>query len=190
MTRQICEYIKCTSIRATPEEAELIAVKEYPDILTRAAQWIIPGLRKHTEVVKIEPFYCRYYYGIALISVHLGKQQRSIKMAAVMPSAINMVKTMVGTPQFMDISVPKNQIVKDVYTIEEAREKLTDYMRRRGYKKLRSFPRVDIESLSTVYKPFYHCVCKCEGKIFSRVVDAEIGQRDYLLDIQYKKFRF
>lgn len=182
--------IRCTSIRVTPEEAKLIAAKEHPGILTRVAQWMIPGLKKRIEIVKIEQFYCRFYYGTALLSVHQGKQQRSIKMAAVMPSAINMVKTMAGTPQFMDISVPENQVVKDVYTVEEAREKLTDYMRKRGYKKLRSFPRVDFESLSTVYKPFYHCICQYKGKAFSRVVDAEVGQRDYLLDILYKKFRF
>ena len=111
-------------------------------------------------------------------------------MAAVMPTTINMVNTMVGIPQFTDISVPENQIAKDVYTVEEARDKLSDFLKKKGYKKLHAFPKVEFDSLSTVYKPFYHCLCQCKGKTFSRVVDAEIGERNYLLDIQYKNLRF
>jgi hypothetical protein len=182
--------IRCTSIRVTPEEAKLIAAKEHPDIITRVVQWIIPRLKNRVEVVRVDPFYCRFYYGIARLSVSRGKQQRSIKMAVVMPSAINMVKTMVGVPQFKEISVCENQVVKDVYNAEDAREKMIHYMRVRGYRKLRSLPSVEFESFSTVYKPFYHCVCQCNGKKFSRVVDAEIGQRDYLVEIAYKNFRF
>lgn len=182
--------IRCTSIRVTPEEAKLIAAAEHPDIITRVVQWIIPGLKKKVEVVRIDPFYCCFYYGIARLSVRRGRQQRSIKMAVVMPSAINMVKTMVGVPQFKEISVSENQVVKDVYNAEDAREKMIHYLRIRGYRKLRSLPSVEFEFFSTVYKPFYHCACQCDGKKFSRVVDAEIGQRDYLLEIAYKNFRF
>ena len=179
--------IPCAEVKITPEQAGAIACAEHPDILTRLVRLAVPSLRKETLLLEIEPFYCKYYVAWGVISSRTGKR---VRCAAAMNSALNLVRKVVGTPEIHQCDVQSAQIAQDRYSLEQAEEKLQEFMLRSAYKTLRGLGSVLLEHTEMIYRPFYACLCERGGTRYRRIVDAMLGERDYLLEYQYKNLRF
>lgn len=179
--------IPCVEIKISSEQAGLAACEEHPDILTRIVWLVIPGLRQEPHLLEVKLFYCKYYIAWGTVS---GPRGRHIRCAAAMNSALNLVRKMVGSPQTLDREAAPGQIAQDRYTSEQAEEKLKEFMVRSSYKSLRGLGSAAVEDTAVVYRPFYECLCEKKGRIYRRVVDAVLGERDYLLEYQYKNLSF
>lgn len=179
--------IQCAEIRITPEQAGAIACAEHPDILTRMAWKLLPKRKKETHLIKIDPIYCKYYVAWGTVS---GSSSKRVRCAAAMNSALNLVRKVVGTPETHTCEVKSSQIVQDQYSLEQAKDKLREFMIKSSYKDLRGLGSVSFEHFETVYRPFYVSLCERNGKLYRRVVDAMLGERDYLLEYQYKNLMF
>lgn len=179
--------IPCAERIITPEQAGAIACAEHPDLLTRLVRMAVPGLRKETRLLEIEPFYCKYYVSWGVVS---GGQGKRVRCAAAMNSALNLVRKAVGTPEARPWEAQPGQIARDRYSQEQAEEKIREFMLRSAYKTLRGLGSVSLEHTEAVYRPFYVCLCERGGTRYRRIVDAMLGERDYLLEYQYKNLRF
>ncbi len=179
--------IPCAMVRITPEQAAAAACAEHPDLITRISWLIVPKLRRETRLLQLSLFYCKYYIVWGTVS---GPQGKCVRCTAAMNSALNLVRKVVGTPETSDQDIDSGQIVQDQYTIGQAEEKIREFMVRSSYKMLRGLGRVSVECVETAYRPYYMCLCEKNGKIYRRVVDATLGERDYLLEYQYKHLKF
>lgn len=179
--------IYSTPVRLSKEEAGMLACKEYPDLFTRLFYLIFPGLKEKISLVSVELFYCKYYVACGEVT---AKKGRGVSCNAAMCSAFPLVKRMVGFPETGLVNVKGGEIARDRYDEAEADRRLREFIQKAAYKKLRAFGNVTLIKKEAVYKPFYCCICEKNGRRIVRTVDAEIGERDYLMDIQYKNLIF
>lgn len=179
--------IYSTLIRLSKEEAGVIACKEYPDLLTRLFYLMFPRSKKKISLVSVQLFYCKYYTAWGVVTSKRGKRA---SCNAAMCSAFPLVKRMAGFPETQLVNVEEREIAEDRYDESEADRRLREFILKETYRKLRMFGDVKLTRKESVYKPFYCCICEKNGNRITRVVDAEIGERDYLMDIQYKNLIF
>ncbi len=182
--------IDCTTIRINIDTAKHVACAEHPDILTRIFWMVFPKAKKPTEVLSITPLFCKYYIAWCTSIRKTKESKKSVRFTAAMNSAINLTRKIVGVPQIHQIDVENRFIVKDKYSQKEAQDRILEYVSRQTYKKLRGLGDVSINDFKVIYKPFYVCVCERNKKKYLRIVDAELGERDYLLEYQYKNLQF
>ncbi len=183
--------LKTTSSRIGEEEAARAAEKENRGLIGLFFDRLghIPA---ETRVLKTTPFYYPYYVAGATLTFEraAGLGSRDMVALAVMEGAFGVVQEMRGSPELIKRSVPPEQVVKCQYEEGKARERITDFLRKKGYRKYKRVPDVNFNEFSLVYKPHFACLCQKGQKTFYRVIDAEICERNFMLDIKYKTLSF
>ncbi len=183
--------INSTLVRISREDAMALAVKENTGLIGKLCEAII-GPPPEVEALDAELFYYPLCVGGGLLVFPRAANLSDKKIAslAVVDCAFGYAQHMQGTPEIQTLDVEPRQVVRRMLNDDEAHEKLASFMRKQGYRKYRSLAEVEFKEFYLVYKPHYICRCRRKGKEFSRVVDAEIGQRDFMLDVKYSDLHF
>lgn len=119
-----------------------------------------------------------------------GLPTRDVVAQVVVEGAFGVVQDMKGTPELVERSVDPQQVVRCDYDIAQAKELAVRHLQKKGSKKYKAIPEVDIVEFSLVYKQHYACLCQRGNKRFQRVIDAELVERNYMLDIRLKELSF
>ncbi len=183
--------INSTTIRLDIEKAREIACRENRGILGAIADKL-GHKAEGVDVLSISLFYYPFYVGGAKLTYkRVGKlPSRTAVDLAVMECGFGYVQKMRGLPEMNKKAVDSTCVVKCRYTEEESRKRIMEFMQKQGYKIYRSVPSVEFQEFFLVYKPHYACLCKKGSKTFYKIIDAEICERDYMLDIKYKELEF
>ena len=183
--------LNTTLVRISPEDAMALAAKENTGLLGKLAA-SIKGAPPAVEVLDAELFYYPLCVGGGVLdfprAAHLPSKR--IASLAVVDCAFGYVQRMQGTPETQTVDVDGRHVVKRMIDDKEAHERLASFMRKQGFRKYRALAEVEFKEFYLVYKPHYVCRCRRKDKEFLRIVDAEIGQRDFMLDIKYKDLHF
>lgn len=59
------------------------------------------------------------------------------------------------------------------------------FIKRRAYKIFHQYPQVSTLEAYVVYKPHYACLCQKGERRFFRILDAEIKDRNFMLNIKF-----
>ena len=183
--------ISSTLVRMGREEAMALAEKENGGLIGKLAERI-KGAPTPVRALDAELLYYPLCVGGGVLSFPRAANlpSRRIVSLAVVDCAFGYVQKMQGQPELTEQEVPGTQIVRRSLADDAARERLASFMRKQGYRKYRSLPEVEFREFYLVYKPHYVCRCTRGSKEFLRIVDAEIGQRDFMLDIKFKDLQF
>ena len=183
--------LKTTSLRVDNEQAAKIAATENEGLLGVLFNRL-GHVPKTTTVLETTPFYYPYYVAGATLTFRrvAGLGSRDVVALAVMEGAFGSVQEMRGSPEMEDCSVPPEQVVACRYGEKQAQTRICDFLRKKGYTKYRSIPDIRLNEFFLVYKPHYACLCQKGKKTFYRVVDAELCERNYMLDIKFKTLAF
>lgn len=183
--------LRTTSPRVDGEQAARIAAAENRGLLGALFDRL-GHVPKETAVLETTPFYYPYYIAGATLTFRraAGLGSRDMVALAVMEGAFGTVQEMRGSPELFKQSVPPEQVVAYRYEKEQAQERISDFLRKKGYRKYRRIPSIRLNEFTLVYKPHYACLCQKGRKTFYRVIDAELCERNYMLDIKYKTLSF
>ncbi|WP_343252280.1 hypothetical protein [Ligaoa zhengdingensis] len=183
--------IKTTLNRLTPEQAEELAKHENLGLLG-VLLYKLGRKPIATTVLKVNKFYYPYYVAGAVLTFKRAAKLPSRQMVgmAVMEGAFGVVQDMRGKPDMLEKDVPAGQVVACKYDREKAELQIGKFLANKGYRKYRSIPQVDFREMDVIYKPHYACLCQKGKKKFYRIIDAEIRERNYMLDIKYKELTF
>ncbi|MCI8526311.1 MAG: hypothetical protein HFF17_10415 [Oscillospiraceae bacterium] len=183
--------IQSTLVRMTPEQAMELAARENRGLLGKLADKV-KGAPPEITVQGVQLFYYPLCVGGGVLSfpraAHLPS--RRIVSLAVVDCAFGYAQRMQGRPALKETAAEASQVVKRRLNDAAAREKLASFMRKQGYRKYRAIAEVEFKEFYLVYKPHYVCQCKRGTREFQRVIDAEIGQRDFMLDVKYRELTF
>lgn len=184
--------IRTTTTRLTIEEAIALAGKDnnglIGDLINKLGH-----KEKKTEVLKAKKFYYPYYIAGAVMKFkRVGGRisERHAAAVAAMEGGFGTVQNMRGRPDMSYEEVPLDQIVVCKYDEPDAQIRIARHMARQGQKMYRSYPAIDFKEMYVVYKPHYACLCQKGEKRFFRVVDAELQNRNYMLDIKFRDLTF
>lgn len=183
--------IDTTLIHIQPQEAFELCVRENRGLLGI----LFDKINRHPTEVFIESGELFYYpYYCARTQLHLPRVKslpdRIISENVVMEGGFGAVQRMGGFPDIQQQEVPQEHVVVCQYTRAQAQERICEYLRKKGFRKYRVFPDVKVKDIQLVYKPLYACLCQKGSKKFYKIIDAEVGERDYMLDIRYKNMIF
>ena len=180
-----------TLVRISPEDAMALAARENTGLVGKLTARI-KGAPKPVEVLEAKLFYYPLGVGGGVLdfprAAHLPSKR--IVSLAVIDCAFGYVQRMQGKPEIVQVDAEPSQVVRRSFNDEEAKERLASFMRKQGYRKYRAMAEVEFREFYLVYKPHYACRCRRGDREFTRIVDAEIGQRDFMLDIKYKDLKF
>ena len=183
--------IDATLIRIQPQGAFELCVRENRGLLGA----LFDKINRHPTEVFVESGKLFYYpYYCAHTQLHLPRVRsmpnRVISENMVMEGGFGAVQRMGGFPDTQQQEVPQEHIVVCQYTKEQAQERIREHLKKKGFRKYLAFPDVKVKDLQLVYKPLYACLCRKGNKKFYKIIDAEVGERDYMLDIRYKNMVF
>jgi hypothetical protein len=95
-----------------------------------------------------------------------------------------------GAPELVAEKISSKQIVTKQYTEDEARLRISDFLKRQGARKYKNIPEIEIFEFGLIYKPHYVCRCRGAHKQFFRIIDAETGERNFRLDLVFSRLTF
>lgn len=184
--------IRTTTTRMTIEQAIELAGKDnnglIGDLINKLGH-----KEKKTEVLKAKKFYYPYYVGGAVMKFKRAGgriSERHAAAVAVMEGGFGTVQNMKGRPAMGYEEVPLDQIVVCRFDQSDAEIRIARHMAKHGQKMYRSIPAIDFKEMYVIYKPHYACLCQKGDKRFFRVIDAEIQNRNYMLDIKFRDLTF
>ena len=183
--------ISTTLVRTDEAQAKALAAYENGGLLGKLMERI-KGAQEPIKVLEASLFYYPLYVGGGVLDFPRAANLPSKRIVSigVVDCAFGYAQRMQGQPELTEVEAEPHQVVRRAFTEDEAREKLASFLRKQGYRKYRTIAEVEFREFYLVYKPHYVCRC-CRGdKEFLRIIDAEIGQRDFMLDIKYKDLRF
>lgn len=183
--------IACTTLRITPEEAKKLCETENNGLIGR----IIDGItRRSTEirVIGCRQFYYPYYCMTAEMRLPLFSKQkdRVIYERLVVEGGFGAAQSMQGQPETQLLDVAEERVVKTQYTAQQACERAQDFLRKKCFRKYQMYPSFQFPEVQLIYKPLYAVCCQRRSRKFYRIVDAEVGVKDYALDIRYHQMQF
>lgn len=183
--------IRTTATTITPEKAMELAAKENNGLIGAFFNKL-GHVPKGVDVLDCRKIYYPYYVGGAILHFkRAGKlPDREVVGVAVMEAGYGHVEQMRGQPRTSMEEVKKSQIVISPYSGKDAELKIGSFLAQKGYRKYKAIPDVKFMELYALYKPHFVCRCKKGNKEFYKVIDAEIGQRNYFLDIKMKDLKF
>jgi hypothetical protein len=183
--------INATLCRIDEEAAKRLAAKERRGLLDVVFD-AINKKDKDFQVLRTAQFYYPFYCaGVTMRFKRAANlPTRDVVALAVMECAFGSVSTMQGVPQLELAEVDPRRVVKNRYTQEEAKTLICDFLKKKGSRRFRSLPQIEIFEFGLIYKPHYACLCRRGKKEFYRVIDAETGERNYMLDIVFRDLKF
>jgi len=183
--------INATACHIDEEEARRLAMKTRRGLFDVIYDFL-SRRPKVPDILRISKFYYPFYCAGAVLRFKRAVKlpTKDVAAMAVMECRYGHVMTMQGTPQLAKQEVPAQIVVKKHFTEDQARQKISEYLKKAGQRRYKVFPDVEIFELGLIYKPHYAVLCKRGGKEFYRVVDAEIRERNYRLEYIYKNLNF
>lgn len=183
--------IQCTKLRMTAEEAGELCKTENNGLLGKAEDWLFRRPAE-ADILSVRQFYYPYYCILvkAMIPSYKGIRDRAQMEKFVIDGCFGYLNAMEGIPATEPIDYPKKDIARIVITEDAAKDKIQEFIKRRIFKKYHVFPKFEFHRVELVYKPLYAVLCKRGNRKYYRIVDGEIGQKDFTFDVYYRKIRF
>lgn len=184
--------IKSTPVAIDEQQAAAMAVVYNGGIVGKIFDWVRHKKENSIHAEEIRMFYYPYYCTGSLLHFRraAGLKEKTLCALNVVEGVYGTVMTMNGRPMLEEREVERDLVVQFRCDEEKKMRRLTEQLVKVGYKKYHSIPKVEIIESETIYKPHYAVLCRRGSKKFWSVVDAETGERNYMLDIKYPELRF
>lgn len=115
---------------------------------------------------------------------------RRLVYTVAMEGGFGTVQQMKGRPATSYEEVDPSAVVVCKIDKAGADANVAKFIKRRAYKVFHQFPQVSTLEAYVVYKPHYACLCQKGERRFFRVLDAEIKDRNFMLDIKFRELSF
>lgn len=107
-----------------------------------------------------------------------------------MEGGFGTVQQMKGRPATSYEEVDPSAVVVCKIDKAGADANVAKFIKRRAYKIFHQYPQVSTLEAYVVYKPHYACLCQKGERRFFRILDAEIKDRNFMLDIKFRELTF
>lgn len=182
--------IQCTPQRLnTPEKVEQMAVKETYGAVGR----IIRLFTRPQPVRLLETHFFYYPYYTAGAKSELpqpGGRRMTEFFFAVADSLDGHVSKMKNLPVLEEKEADPGLVAKAAVSLEDAGDIICKELKKQVMTKFGREPEITLKEIQKIYKPFYACKCARGEKEFYRVLDAEMLERNYFLDLKFPKLAF
>ncbi len=183
--------IECTQTRLTPRAAVEFCSTENNGLLGKVADKLRGGPQK-IDVLKCRLFYNPYYCVSAKMHLPLlgNPKGRQLFDRMVVEGGFGIVQQLQGLPETQKTEVKRYEIVAANYSKAQACDRVQEFLRKQCFRKYHMYPEFEFPSVNLVYKPLYAVLCQKGKRRYYQIVDAEVGVKDYVLDIRFPQMKF
>jgi len=180
--------IYSTSVAIKKNEAIKAATKQYVGLFDRVALCFQKASKKQELIINSKFI----YYPLWIIGAEIKFIRPKLNPGVfydflAVDGCYGGVSRIVGFPNSQEVIVDEDKIIKCKITSEQAKKITIENLESKNALKYKKFPQVKVIEIQKIYKPnFVFCFEKGDKKYY-RAVDAEIGTRNYFLDIKFKE---
>lgn len=180
-----------TKTRLTEEEALQLASRDNSGLIGTFFNKL-GHVPKEVSVLQIRKLYYPYYLEAAEAKLlrAAGLPTRRVVYTVAMEGGFGTVQQMKGRPATSYEEVDPSAVVVCKIDKAGADANVAKFIKRRAYKIFHQYPQVSTLEAYVVYKPHYACLCQKGERRFFRILDAEIKDRNFMLDIKFRELTF
>ena len=183
--------IQATKLRIIEKDACNICKVDNNGLLGKVGDKLL-GRPTENEIISCRKFYYPYYCILVKVSTPTYKNvvdtTRYEKL--VVDGCFGYLHYMEGIPETDSVDIPLKDIAAKKITQAQAHEKVSNYIKNKIFKKRQLLPNIEFRNTLLIYKPLFAVLCKKGNKKFYRVVDGELGVKDFTFDVYYRKITF
>lgn len=183
--------ILATSTRCSEEASASIALRRRVGLIDRLILLLRRRIRQEEKIVASAFIYYPIWIGTA--EIRFSREATSAPGESVLfaiDGLTGLVSRISGHPHSQDISSDYGRVVACRIAGEEAKRILSTHLQQRLALRSRRVPQIAIKDLNKIYKPYYVFQIEAGRKSTFRAVDAEIGIREYSLDIRFQDLAY
>lgn len=184
--------IRTVAQRIDLPQAQELAKLDYPSLPERLFYLVFRSAYHPVSVLAAKLFYYPYYCCKLAEGIKRGNfPLRTVLYPIAIDGCFGTTTRLQGWPQADETDADPSLIAAETLNKEQLQKRAKDYGARKVTLKFKGPP--DFSEISTwdkVYKPMFVCLCERKGKRFYRVIDAELGTREYFVEYKFPSITF